>query len=322
MQFVTYRSREGERVGVVKDGVVHGLDEGVRLIDLLGDDGTRLYATGESALRDPREILQLDAVSLAPPIPQPPAVRDFVTFEQHVSGTAAIAVENATVPALWYEIPTFYFSNPHSVIGAKDDVPLPPGCERFDFELEVAAVIGREGRNLSPEAAADHIVGYLVMNDWSARDLQWREMQLHLGPAKGKDTATTLGPALVTADELESRRSGTSFDLTMSAAVNGNVVGTDVLSHMYWSFEELVAYASRGTRVLPGDIIGSGTCGSGCLAELWGRNGIDSIPPLQAGDEVTLSVELLGELSNRVTNGDPFQPLRAQRHVSDEDPQT
>ncbi|HET6709688.1 fumarylacetoacetate hydrolase family protein [Amycolatopsis sp.] len=310
MRFVTYRHRDGERVGVLKEGAVHGLAKGVRLIDLLGDDGTRLHAAGDLALRDPREVVPAESVSLAPPIPQPPAVRDFVTFEQHVSGTAAIAVADPAPPPLWYEIPTFYFSNPHSLIGATDDVPMPPGCRQFDFELEVAAVIGREGRNLAPEAAAEHIVGYLVMNDWSARDLQWQEMQLHLGPAKGKDTATTLGPALVTADELAGRRSGNSFDLAMTAAVNGSVVGTDVLSNMYWSFEEMVAYASRGTRVLPGDIIGSGTCGGGCLAELWGRNGLDSAPPLSAGDEVTLTVELLGRLSNRVIAGEPCHPLR------------
>lgn len=312
MRFVTYRSNSGgERVGLLEGGVVHGLEEGVRLIDLLGDDGTRLHSAGESALRDPREVLPLDDISLAPPIPRPPAIRDFLTFEQHVTGTAKIAVPDPTLPALWYEIPTFYFSNPHSVIGAHDEVPVPPGCELFDFELEVAAVVGREGRNLTPEQAGDHIVGYLVMNDWSARDVQWREMQLHLGPAKGKDTATTLGPALVTADELTSRRSGTSFDLAMTAEVNGKVVGSDVLSHMYWSFEELAAYASRGTRVVPGDILGSGTCGGGCLAERWGREGLDCIAPLAAGDEVTLSVELLGELSNRVVEGDPLRPLRA-----------
>ncbi|OZC77224.1 hydroxylase [Rhodococcus sp. 06-462-5] len=310
MRFVTVRADGNETVGVVENGTIHTMAPRTRLIDLLGDDGERLATAGQAALADPRTVLAFADADLAPPIVQPPAVRDFVTFEQHMAGTAKLAWAGGGVPPLWYDIPTFYFTNPHTLAGARDEVPMPPGSEMLDFELEVAAVIGREGRNLSPEAAASHIVGFTIMNDWSARDLQFEEMKLHLGPAKGKDTATTLGPALVTIDELQPRRSGTSYDLTMTASVNGTVIGSDLLSNMYWSFEELVAYASRGTRVLPGDVLGSGTCGGGSLAELWGRNGRDSLQSIGIGDVVTMEVEILGELSNRVRAGDPVIPLR------------
>nr|BFD81208.1 hypothetical protein StreXyl84_06090 [Streptomyces sp. Xyl84] len=191
----------------------------------------------------------------------------------------------------------------------------------LDFELEVAAVVGREGRDLTPEQARDltpeqardltpeqardHIVGYTVFNDWSARDLQSAEMTVGLGPCKGKDTATTLGPYLVTADELEPYQDAGGFlRLALTAEVNGETVGTDLLSNMSWTFEELVAYASRGTRVLPGDVLGSGTCGNGgCLAGLWGVHGERKPPPLKPGDTVTLTVEGIGSVSNTVVPG-------------------
>ncbi len=188
------------------------------------------------------------------------------------------------VPEQWYAAPAFYFTNPHAIHGPHDDIPVPPGSAVLDFELEVAAVIGREGRDLTPPSRPGHtIAGYTVLNDWSARDLQSAEMRVGLGPCKGKDTATTLGPYLVTADELEPYRDAGFLRLALTAEVNGEVVGRDLLSHMSWTFEEMVAYASRGTRVLPGDVLGSGTCGNGgCLAELWGLRGEQTLPPLQA----------------------------------------
>lgn len=210
-------------------------------------------------------------VRLLPPL-QPPSVRDFVTFEEHVEGVRRSIDGVSGAQDAWYDAPTFYFTNPYAVIGAHDDVPVPPGSRALDFELEVAAVIGREGRDLTPEQARDHIIGYTIYNDWSARDLQSREMQVSLGPCKGKDTATTLGPYLVTADELEPYRDSDGFlRLALTAEINGEVVGKDLLSNMSWTFEEMTAYASRGTYVRPGDVLGSGTCGNGgCLAELWG----------------------------------------------------
>ena len=257
----------------------------------------------------------LSQVRLLAPV-QPGAVRDFVTFEEHVEGVRR-SVDNATgVPEQWYAAPTFYFTNPYSIIGPADDVPVPPGCRAFDFELEVAAVIGRPGRDLTAEQARDHIVGYTIFNDWSARDLQSAEMRVGLGPAKGKDTCTTLGPWLVTADELAPFRNADGFlDLELTAEINGERVGHDRLSHMGWTFEDMVAYASRGTWVRPGDLLGSGTCGNGgCLAELWGRNGTQTPPPLRPGDVVTLTVEALGTLRSTIVPGVEPVPVPLARH--------
>src|SRR6185503_1969169 len=191
-------------------------------------------------------------VRLLPPL-DPPTVRDFVAFEEHVEGVVASVGNGAGVVPEWYQAPTFYFTNPYALIGAHDDVPVPPGSRLFDFECEVAVV---DGASLSPEQAREAVFGYTILNDWSARDLQRREMKVSLGPAKGKDTATTLGPWLVTADELEPYRDADGFlALAMTAEVNGRVVGRDLLSNMGWPFEDLIAYASRGTLVRPGDVL-------------------------------------------------------------------
>jgi len=301
MRWVTYAEDDGPRVGVLDGTAIHALPAGTSLLDLLGDDGERLALAGERALADPHRVRERDEVRLLAPIPAPPTVRDFMTFESHVAGVLLMISPEASVPPAWYDAPAFYFTNPYSVIGPDDPVPIPPGSTVFDFELEVAAVVGLAGRDLSPERAERHIAGYTILNDWSARDIQFAEMQVRLGPAKGKDTATTLGPVLVTPDELAPRRSGTSFDLAMSAAVNGVEIGRDRLDSMHFSFGEMIAHASRGTQVRPGDVLGSGTCGGGCLAELWGRRGRDAHEPLQDGDVVTVSVEQLGTLTSRIT---------------------
>jgi 2-keto-4-pentenoate hydratase/2-oxohepta-3-ene-1,7-dioic acid hydratase in catechol pathway len=163
--------------------------------------------------------------------------------------------------------------------------------------------------------AREHIFGYTVLNDWSARDLQRREMKVGLGPAKGKDTATTLGPWLVTADELEPYRDAEGFlALEARVSLNGTEVGQDLLSNMGWPFEELISYASRGTWVRAGDVIGSGTCGNGgCLAELWGRQGEQVPPPLRPGDVVEMTVEGIGTIRNRVVPGLDLPPVRPAR---------
>jgi 2-keto-4-pentenoate hydratase/2-oxohepta-3-ene-1,7-dioic acid hydratase in catechol pathway len=231
-----------------------------------------------------------------------------MAFEQHIA--PGYRARGLDIPALWYEQPVFYFSNPYAVTGPYDDVPMAPGTARFDFEAEVAAVVGRPGRDLTPEQARQHIAGYLILNDWSARDLQVREREVGLGPVKAKDTATTLGPALVTADELQGYAVGRSFDLGITVSLNGARFGGDRLDSMAWSFAEMVAFASRGSVVRPGDVIGSGTCAGGCLFEYWARHGPDSHPPLRVGDVVEIEVEHLGVLRNRVIAGSEPVPLR------------
>lgn len=308
MRWVTYHAADGnERVGLLVGEAIHALEPGVALIDLLGDPDT-LARAGEQARQRPAETLPLAGAHLCAPIPRPPAVRDFYAFEQHVkTGRQRRSLE---MELDWYELPVFYFTNPAGVIGPHDDVPLPPGCQELDFELEVAAVIGPGGSNLSPAEGERHVAGLMVMNDWSARDLQRREMKLNLGPAKGKDFATSLGPYLVTPDEVANRRKGRSYDLTMTARVNGREYSRASLAGVYWSFGEMIAYASRATRLVPGDVIGTGTCGSGCILELSLTYGSQVYPWLKPGDFVELSVEGLGTLANRVVPGPPLIPLR------------
>ncbi|MGW7265095.1 fumarylacetoacetate hydrolase family protein [Streptomyces sp. NPDC054842] len=323
MRFAAYEHHHRTRVAVVEDdGTLFPLPGVSSLSTLLTETAglPGLLAAGREALDVPPGP-HVSQVRLLPPL-QPASVRDFVTFEEHVEGVRRAVDGVAGVPEQWYAAPTFYFTNPHAIYGPADDVPVPPGSGVLDFELEVAAVIGREGRDLTPERARDHIVGYTVFNDWSARDLQSAEMKVGLGPCKGKDTATTLGPWLVTADELEPHRDADGFlRLALTAEVNGEVVGKDLLSNMSWTFEEMTAYASRGTRVLPGDVLGSGTCGNGgCLAELWGRRGTQDPPPLRPGDTVSLTVEGIGTLTSTVVPGTEPLPLPAGRRRPRERP--
>jgi 2-keto-4-pentenoate hydratase/2-oxohepta-3-ene-1,7-dioic acid hydratase in catechol pathway len=310
MRWATFQlpQSDAERIGVVRDDQIHALAPGQKLIDLLGDDGERLGRAGERAVADPAAVVGVDQVRLLPPIPRPPAVRDFMTFRQHVEVLSNR--RGNELPRQFLEIPVFYFTNPRALIGAHDPVPMPPGCEWLDFECEIGAIVGREGHNLTPERAWDHVVGYCLFNDWSARDVQFNEMEMRLGPAKGKDTATTLGPWLVTKDEIAAHRKGTGYDLTMTVAVNGREYGRDQWSNAYWSFAEMIAYASRGTWVSTGDVFGSGTCGYGCLAELRVYDE-KKYPWLKPGDEVVYEVESLGRIANRVVPGAPLIPLRA-----------
>jgi 2-keto-4-pentenoate hydratase/2-oxohepta-3-ene-1,7-dioic acid hydratase in catechol pathway len=308
MRFATYQENDGPaRAGVVSDAGIHPLPAEVAVLDLVRAGLPAALAAGRDALGEPP--VPLDAVRLLPPLAAP-TVRDFVAFEEHVDGLTA-----GQVAPEWYQAPTFYFTNPYALIGAHDEVAVPPGSQLLDFELEVAVVVGRDGASLSPEQAREHVFGYTVLNDWSARDLQRREMQVHLGPAKGKDFATTLGPWLVTADELEPYRDAGGFlALDLRAHVNGEQVGQDLLSNMGWPFEELIAYASRGTQVRAGDVLGSGACGNGgCLAELWGRRGRTEPPPLRPGDVVELTVEGIGTVRNRVVAGLSLPPVREAR---------
>jgi fumarylacetoacetate (FAA) hydrolase len=218
----------------------------------------------------------LDGVRLRAPVPRPPSVRDFYAFERHVA--KARAQRGLEMAPEWYRIPVFYFSNPAAMLGPEDEVRFPAESSAWDYELEAAAVIGSEGR----------IAGFTVLNDWSARDLQKMEMAVGLGPAKGKDFGTSLGPVLVTRDELGDLR------LAMVARVNGEERSRGNLGEMHWTWDQLVEHAARNTQLLPGDVLGSGTVGTGCILEhgdgRW----------LQSGDVVELEVEGIGVLRNRI----------------------
>jgi 2-keto-4-pentenoate hydratase/2-oxohepta-3-ene-1,7-dioic acid hydratase in catechol pathway len=310
MRWVTYLSSRsgGQRVGLVRDGKIHGVPQPTRLIDLLGDDRERLAEAGRSAEADPYEVVPYDDARLCAPIPVPPSIRDFLAFEQHIKTIRE--GQGGEMSPDWYELPVFYFSNPAGVHGPRDDVAISPGSEQFDYELEVAAVVGRGGGDLSPEEAEANIAGYMVLCDWSARDLQYREMAQLLGPAKGKDSATSLGPMLVTPDELEPWRDGSRLPLTMRASVNGVTYSEGSLGDLYWSFGQMMAYASRGTRLAPGDVIGSGTVGSGCILELALLHGNDMYPWLKPGDEVRLEVQQLGAIVATIRPGTTPRPLK------------
>lgn len=303
------------RLGLVVDSEIRLLEESVTLLELLRAGSAALAEAGERARRRPEAVVDLATARLVAPLPQPPTVRDFMTFERHVIGAMGRGDET-NVPPEWFEIPTFYFTNPYAVVGPHDDVPIAPGSQRFDFELEIAAVIGDPGTNLSVGQAERHVAGYSIFVDWSARDIQLHEMRIGLGPAKGKDTASTLGPFFVTADEMAERRHGHAFDVDLRVLRNGVQFGSDNLAHMAWSFAELVAYASRGTWVRPGDVLGSGTCADGCLGEAWGRHGLDAATPLAVGDLVEVQAELLGSTRNRIVAAAPVHPVPPARRLA------
>jgi fumarylacetoacetate (FAA) hydrolase len=251
-----------------------GLIEGDTVIQLAAQT-LQAFFTGGGTARHHAEY-RLDEVDFRPPVLQPPSVRDFYAFEQHVK--TARASRGLDVPEEWYELPVFYFSNPAAIYGPGDAIPKPPDTNELDYELEVAAMIGAEGQ----------IGGFTIMNDWSARDLQRAEMRVGLGPSKGKDFATSLGPILVTPDEFDGSRG------TMVARVNGEERSRGNLADLHHSWDAIVAHAARNTSLLPGDVLGSGTVGTGCILEhgdgRW----------LQPGDVVELEIEGIGILRNTV----------------------
>lgn len=295
MKFVNYREGASLHAGALIDDVVYPLHGGIELSRLIAE-GTDLARLAEGAEQDP-----VSDPELGPALATPPSFRDFMSFEAHISNALG-----GNVWDVWYQQPSFYFSNTADLLGPRDDVEIFPGSDAFDFELEVGAVVGRAGTNLTVEEAAEAIIGYVLLCDWSARDLQLAERVTLLGPAKGKDGATTVGPVFVTADEFAGSRSGHGFDLPLSAKVNGTDYTDGNLKDLYWSFEQMVAYASRGTHLRPGDLIGSGTVGWGCIGE---RHLVDPLPWLVPGDVVSLQGGPLGEIRARVVPSSPVHPL-------------
>lgn len=262
------------------------------LINVLeGEDPLRIMSSQKKPVGYP-----LQQVILYPPLPRPMSLRDFYAFEHHVK--TAFANRGREIPEEWYQFPTFYFSNPNAIFGPNETIPYPSYTKALDYELEVACVVGSAGMNISPDRAEDFIFGYTILNDWSARDIQRIETKVGLGPAKAKDFASSLGPWIVTPEELSDQATSRPgvYDLEMTAKVNGRQLSSGNWKELHYSFGEMIARASDGVYLLPGDVIGSGTVGTGCLLELTQGQG----PWLQPGDRVELEIERLGVLANRV----------------------
>lgn len=313
MRWVTYRSEDGERTGVLHGEVIHAAAPGTTLLDLIGLGADGLRDAGERALTAPSATVRLDQVALMAPIPRPPSIRDSLCFLDHMRNCLAATGRSRELDDVWYQIPAFYFACPTTVLGPYDDVPAAPGSACQDFELEVAAVIGTPGTNLSVAEAERAIIGYTIFNDWSARDLQAQEGVLAIGQGKGKDSGVTLGPYLVTPDELEPYRRDGKLSLHATAIVNDVIVGLGSTGTMDWSFGEIISYASRGVPLTPGDVFGSGTVPTCTLVEHLDPAAPQAFPGwLCDGDVVTLQVQGLGEVRQTVRASVPPIPL-AQR---------
>jgi 2-keto-4-pentenoate hydratase/2-oxohepta-3-ene-1,7-dioic acid hydratase in catechol pathway len=234
----------------------------------------------EHARSSGRWSTPLASVHLRAPLPRPTSLRDFMLVEEHIRGSGL------QVPDVWYEMPIYWKGNADAVFGPEDEIRWPAYTEKLDYELELCVIIGKQARGLSVEEAPSAIAGYTIFNDWSARDIQMREMALQLGPGLGKDFATSMGPYLVTPDELD------PFAARMEARVNGEVWSSGTLGTMQFTFAEMVSHVSQEQTLMPGDVLGSGTIGRGCGLELdrW----------IQPGDVVELEVEGIGVLRNRV----------------------
>lgn len=312
MKFVTFQRPDGQlRAGWLRDGRwiidMHAVSGGTLPADLvhfltLGHKG---FLEAEQLDRhdqdandstDDSAVFELGKVRLLAPLPHPPSIRDFYAFEQHVK--QARARRGLSMVPEWYELAAFYFTNHRAVIGPEQPVHRPAKSRKLDYELEIACVIGREGRNIKAAEAEDWIFGFCILNDWSARDIQAEEVKIGLGPAKGKDFATSLGPWLVTKDELEHYRTvdGSRYDLEMTANVNGQQLSRGNLKDIHYSFAQMIERASEEATLYPGDVIGTGTVGTGCILEL----GEETHRWLEPGDTVELFVTGLGSLRNVV----------------------
>ena len=315
MKWVTFQGDNGERTGVLSGDVIHAMPPGVTLLDLVGRGADGLREAGEEAISASAKV-RLGEVTLMAPIPRPPSIRASLCFLDHLRNCQAALGASRVLADTWYRIPAFYFACPATVLGPYDDAPTAPGSAWQDFELEIAAVIGTSGRDLTVEQAERAIIGYTIFNDWSARDLQQLEGQLAIGQAKGKDSGVTLGPYLVTPDELETYRHPShpdKLDLRVTAMVNDTVIGSGSTAQMDWSFGELISYASRGVKLTPGDVIGSGTVPTCTLIEHLSLTALESFPGwLRDGDVVTLKVQGLGETRQTVRASGAPQPLAAR----------
>ncbi len=293
MKLVTYSTTaKSVQPGVLVEDAVYPLPF-ASMLDLI--------QAGKSGLDQARRAgegrrISLERVRLHAPIQRPPTLRDAYAFENHVK--AANANRGRDIPEEWYKFPIFYFTNPNNIFGPEDEIPYPAYTNELDYELEIAVIIGKAGRDIKPEDASKHIFGFTILNDWSARDIQREEMRVSLGPAKGKDFASSLGPCILTPDELADKSTAKPavYDLVMRACINGAERSRGNFKDMYWSFGDILARASESVTLMPGDVIGSGTVGTGCLLELTKGKG----PWLQEGDTVELEIERIGSLKNKI----------------------
>ena len=247
--------------------------------------------------KDGYQIAQLESnINFLAPVPNPPSFRDFYAFEQHVR--SARKLRGLEMHPDWFKIPIFYFSNAGAVYGHGASIPYPKGTQELDFELEFAVIIANGGSDIRKENADNYIAGYTICNDWSARDLQREEMAMSLGPAKGKDFATSFGPFMVTPDELEKKWDNNGkLHLRMTCHINGNLISDGNTNDLYHPFTKMIERASMNTHLMPGDYLGSGTVGTGCILELRPEN---TGGWLKKGDTIKLEVENLGVLENTI----------------------
>ncbi|RMH61090.1 MAG: fumarylacetoacetate hydrolase family protein [Calditrichaeota bacterium] len=240
-------------------------------------------------------VLNMDTTTFLPPTVTRPVFRDFYAFLQHVK--AARALRGLPVVDEWYAFPVFYFSNPNVFYGHNTDVPRPSYTSALDFELEIACIIAREGRDIPVDRAMDYIAGYTILNDFSARDIQKEEMRVGLGPAKSKDFASGLGPWLVTPDAFAGHGKEKGYNAVMTARKNGKEVSRGNWADIHYSFAEMIARASQSVTLYPGDVVGSGTVGTGCILELRPENTDGWLEP---GDIIELEIEHIGCLRHRI----------------------
>jgi fumarylacetoacetate (FAA) hydrolase len=315
MKLCTYDTGSGPRAGVVVGervldvatllGEQGGLRDVRALLELPNDPLTRLKSALGSASSS--QGVPLASVRLRAPVLQPPTVRDFFVYEGHAN-----AGGTRQLPEAWYRLPVFYFSNPLRIFGPEDAVPYPSASEQLDYELELAAVIGREGNNVAEADAFSYIAGFTIFNDWSCRDLQRDEMEVRLGPAKGKDSATSLGPWVVTTDELAPHIRDGRLHVRCTLNVNGVQWMDNDGGLMYHTWGTMIERASRDSRIVPGDVFGGGTVTGGSIGEAI-RNGLPA-RYLQPGDVVEIEVEGIGVLRNTVApkvNPDPNYRFKA-----------
>ena len=320
MKLVSYLKEEHDQLALLVDGLLYDMDTlHPDLPNTMGmflnywEDAILMAQGGEMMIREGKirqdRGIPVEEVQLLAPVPFPTSCRDAYAFRQHV----AAARRNRRVDMIpeFDQYPIFYFTNHHSIKGPGDVYCMPDHFEKLDFELEAAIVISKYGRNIKAEEADEYIGGLMIMNDLSARRLQMEEMMLNLGPAKGKDFATTIGPWLVTPDELQpfetqakEGHTGKNWNLKMVCRVNGVQVSEGSLGDMDWTFAEIIERASYGVDLYPGDVIGSGTVGTGCFLELNGTGKLNdpNYPEqwLKAGDVVEMEIDQLGTLTNTI----------------------